>query len=82
MSELVTEVGGDWPPASRAVLELGFGAAGLAEVWAGADPPNASSLRVMERLGMRFVEDVLVGGRPARYYKMTKEDFSTSSSSG
>lgn len=39
--------------AARAVLELGF-AAGEPEIWAGADPPNAASFRVMERLGMRF----------------------------
>lgn len=68
--------------AGRGVLQWAFGSLGLGEVWAGADPPNVSSFRVMERLGMRFVEDVVVGGRPARYYKMTKEDFSTSSSSG
>jgi ribosomal-protein-alanine N-acetyltransferase len=68
--------------AGRAVLRWAFGTVGLDEVWAGADPPNVSSFRVMERLGMRYVEDVVVGGRPARYYRLTKADFATSSSSG
>jgi [ribosomal protein S5]-alanine N-acetyltransferase len=67
--------------AARAVLGWAFSILGLDEVWAGADPPNEASFRVMERLGMRFVEEVVVGGRPARYYKVTATDFSTSSSS-
>jgi RimJ/RimL family protein N-acetyltransferase len=55
--------------AARAVLEHGF-ATGLQEIWAGADPPNSASFRVMERLGMTFVEELVLGGRPARYYRI------------
>ena len=36
--------------ASRAVLEYGFGL-GLVTIFAGTDPPNVASLRVMDRLG-------------------------------
>src|SRR5262249_12966538 len=39
--------------AAGAVLRFGFEEAGLAEILAGADPPNAASFRVMERLGIR-----------------------------
>ena len=36
--------------ASRAVLDHGF-SLGLTEIFAGSDPPNVASLRVMDRLG-------------------------------
>jgi [ribosomal protein S5]-alanine N-acetyltransferase len=65
--------------AARAVLELGF-AAGEPEIWAGADPPNAASFRVMERLGMTFVEELTLGGRPARYYRISRPELNPSSS--
>ena len=54
--------------AAAAVLRVAFDELGLGEVWAGADPPNAASFRVMERLGMTFREEITIGGRPARYY--------------
>jgi ribosomal-protein-alanine N-acetyltransferase len=62
--------------AARAVLADGF-AGGLEEIWAGADPPNTASFRVMERLGMRFVEELVLGGRPARYYRITSAEVVT-----
>jgi RimJ/RimL family protein N-acetyltransferase len=40
----------------------------LTEIWAGADPPNAESFRVMERLGLSFREELVIGGRTARYF--------------
>ena len=39
--------------AARAVLRFAFEDLGLHRVWADADPRNAASVRVMERLGMR-----------------------------
>lgn len=39
--------------AAREVLRFAFDAAGLPRVFAGADAPNAASIRVMDRLGMR-----------------------------
>ena len=38
--------------AAKAVLDYGFGTAGLHKVFATADARNAGSLRVMEKLGM------------------------------
>jgi RimJ/RimL family protein N-acetyltransferase len=61
--------------ASRAVLRFGFEEAGLSEILAGADPPNAASFRVMERLGMSFLRDVTTSGRPARYYRLLRAQF-------
>ena len=53
--------------AARAVLDVGF-AAGLPRVFAGADPPNAASIRVIERLGMHYVGTRVIDGREAAYY--------------
>jgi RimJ/RimL family protein N-acetyltransferase len=55
--------------AARAVLRLGF-ARGLLSIWAGADPPNRASFRVMRRLGFRPAGRLLVAGRPADYYRL------------
>jgi len=60
--------------AAGAVLRFGFEAAGLAEILAGADPPNAASFRVMERLGMSFLREQTIDGRPARYYRLARPD--------
>ena len=40
--------------ASLAVLRFGFEACKLERILAGAGPPNAASIRVIERLGMKF----------------------------
>lgn len=39
--------------AARAMLAFGFGELGLHRVWAGCDPDNAGSVRVLEKIGMR-----------------------------
>jgi RimJ/RimL family protein N-acetyltransferase len=61
--------------AAGAVLRFGFDEAGLAEILAGADPPNAASFRVMERLGMSFLRDETIDGRAARYYRLGRAEF-------
>jgi ribosomal-protein-alanine N-acetyltransferase len=61
--------------AAHAVLRFGFSEAGLGEILAGADPPNVTSFRVMERLGMTFLRVAEIGGRPARYYRITRDAF-------
>jgi RimJ/RimL family protein N-acetyltransferase len=51
---------------ARELLRLGFEELGLHRIFAGCDPRNAASLRVMERLGMRreaeFRESELLKG--------------------
>jgi len=53
--------------AANALVEFGFDVLGLRRVWAGCDPDNAGSIRVLEKLGMslegRLREDVRIRGR-------------------
>jgi RimJ/RimL family protein N-acetyltransferase len=58
--------------ASRAALDELFATLSPARVWALADPPNAQSFRVMEKLGMRFDRDGEAMGLPARYYVLER----------
>jgi [ribosomal protein S5]-alanine N-acetyltransferase len=61
--------------AARAVLGHGFGTLALPRILARADAPNLESIRVMERLGMRFVESRPIDGRPTVHYALTREDW-------
>lgn len=63
------------PEAAGAVLRFGFEECGFDRVYAGADPPNAASFRVMEKLGMRLVGRRHVDGLEAIYYELTRETF-------
>lgn len=40
--------------AARALLAWAFRETGLPRIFAGADPPNRASFRVLQKLGMRF----------------------------
>ncbi len=59
--------------ASRAALDELCASVAPERVWALADPPNAQSFRVMEKLGMRFDRDVEFDGLPARFYVLERE---------
>jgi ribosomal-protein-alanine N-acetyltransferase len=61
--------------AARAVLRWGFEAHGFERVYAGADPPNAASLRVMKRLGMTFEARRFIQGQEAVYYGISRDAF-------
>ncbi len=50
--------------ASRAVLAYGFEVIGLPRIWGRTDPPNAASLAVIERLGMRPADNPGEDTRP------------------
>ncbi len=54
--------------ASRAALDQLFASCSPQRVYALADPPNAQSFRVMEKLSMRFDRDGESHGLPARFY--------------
>jgi len=58
--------------ASHVALERLFAEHPFDRVWALADPPNAQSFRVMEKLGMRFDRDGEYGGLPARFYVLDR----------
>jgi len=61
--------------AARAVLRYGFDGLKLANIYAGADPPNAASFRVIEKLGMKFARKTLVHGLEAVYYIINSNDY-------
>ena len=62
--------------AARAVMASAFEEHGLGRLYAGADPPNTASFRVMERLGMKPVQRARSGDREALYYAVSREAFS------
>lgn len=55
--------------AARAVLDRAFATLPLSQVVAGADPPNAASFAVMERLGMTYHAEHESDGKAVRYYR-------------
>jgi [ribosomal protein S5]-alanine N-acetyltransferase len=61
--------------ATLAILKFGFDTLGLACIYAGADPPNIASIRVMEKAGMRFDQYTQVNGIAAIYYVLAREEF-------
>ena len=61
--------------AARAMMRCGFEEHGFDSIYAGADPPNASSFRVMERLGMKYAKRTSIDDVEAIYYVLSKEDF-------
>lgn len=67
--------GGLATEASVSVLRYGFESLGLQCIYAGADPPNDASFRVMERLKMKFLKRTIVGGLEAVYYVLNRDEF-------
>ena len=61
--------------AASAVLKFGFTECGLDCIYAGADPPNVTSVRVIERLGMKFAGRRVINGVEAVYYSIKRDEF-------
>jgi ribosomal-protein-alanine N-acetyltransferase len=61
--------------AAGAALRYGFEERELAHIYAGADPPNAASFRVIEKLGMKFARKTVVNGVETLYYLMSRDDY-------
>lgn len=61
--------------ATRAVLAYGFATLGLERIYAGTDPPNKASVRVMEKVGMRFDKRLEINGLAAIYYVLSRDEF-------
>jgi GMP synthase-like glutamine amidotransferase/RimJ/RimL family protein N-acetyltransferase len=66
--------------ASRAVLAHGFDGVGLERIAGRVDSPNRASVRVLERLGMRFEGESAVAGRPTLHYAITRAEFAAGKS--
>jgi len=56
--------------ASQACLELGFKKFNMPAIYADAMKTNPASIKVMEKVGMRFFKESICGGEPAVYYKI------------
>ena len=63
------------PEAARAVLRYGFEKLGLERLVAVADPLNAASRRVMEKIGMRFDYVGEFYGRDLVHYSISREEY-------
>lgn len=63
--------------AAAAMLRWAFEEHGLPRVFGGVDPPNVASLRVLEKLGMRFDRRMQLGDPPveALYHCVSREEF-------
>jgi [ribosomal protein S5]-alanine N-acetyltransferase len=61
--------------ASLACLRFAFEEAGLKRAIAGADAPNRASLRVIEKLGMRYVGNINPNAPDEPYYASYREEF-------
>jgi len=64
--------------AARAMLRCGFEENEFSRIYAGADPPNAASFRVMEKCGMKFAKRIWINNLEAVYYAITRAAFQPS----
>lgn len=58
--------------ASAAVLDDSFDGLGLHRVLAGVTPENTASLRVMDKLGFAFIDNVTASGKYFRLFELTR----------
>lgn len=61
--------------AARASLRYAFEEAGVERVLASVDEPNAASLRVVGKLGMRAVEESLPAAPEVLYFTLSRQEF-------
>jgi len=61
--------------AARACLHWGFEDVGLERIVAIARPENGASLRVMEKLGMKYEKDAFFYNTDVKYYALSRDAF-------
>jgi ribosomal-protein-alanine N-acetyltransferase len=61
--------------AASAALQWAFLARGFSRITAATDPPNTASIRVMERLGMRFLRRGTLNGLATVFYELMRDEF-------
>lgn len=61
--------------AALAALEYGFENRLFERIWGRTDAPNRSSVKVLERLGMRFEHETSVNGLPTLCYSLDRSMF-------
>jgi [ribosomal protein S5]-alanine N-acetyltransferase len=60
---------------ASALIARGFERFGFDRIKASTDAPNVASIRVMEKLGMRFVKRETTNGLDTIYYEITPAEF-------
>jgi [ribosomal protein S5]-alanine N-acetyltransferase len=60
---------------ARAVIAHAFQTLGVGTIFASCDAPNAASVRVLERLGMRFVRRAVVDGIDLVFYEISSAEW-------
>ena len=63
---------------AHTAMNRAFGTGRVSAIWAGADVPNAASIAVMERLGMRFRRKVAYPAGEGVEYAMEVDEFDSS----
>jgi ribosomal-protein-alanine N-acetyltransferase len=61
--------------AARACVRYAFEEVGMERVIAGADAPNTASLRVIEKLGMKYLGDINACAPEEPYFALYRDDF-------
>jgi ribosomal-protein-alanine N-acetyltransferase len=61
--------------AARACVRYAFEEVGMERVIAGADAPNTASLRVIEKLGMKYLGNINPSAPEEPYFALYREDF-------
>ena len=61
--------------AAQACVRYAFEEVGMERVIAGADAPNAASLRVTEKLGMKYLGNINPSAPEEPYFALSREDF-------
>jgi [ribosomal protein S5]-alanine N-acetyltransferase len=67
---------------AAAMIALGFERFGFDRIQGSTDAPNAASVRVMEKLGMRFLRRANSGGLDTIYYEITPGEFAAAGKAG
>ena len=68
--------------AAQACLRYAFEEVGTERVIAGADAPNTTSLRVIEKLGMKCLGNINPSAPDEPYYALYREDFFAAMATG
>ena len=67
--------------AAKALIRCGFEEHRFERIFAGADPPNTASFRVMEKTGMKFAKRMRIDDLEAIYYELSRSEFEPDDSS-
>lgn len=61
--------------ATRAAIDFAFATTSWPRVWARTDPPNAASVRVMEKIGLRFHASGVENGLEIVSYVLSRDEW-------